>query len=113
MRSADSSNIYFPDGCIQICSNGTIELGNFCFGVKPFVDPEVDCDEWDHGIHTGIEETRVSTCVQVHKKDPDEACSKQNVARVTKIPAAPPSVTSAAETTSSHGVMDIACGLIA
>jgi hypothetical protein len=41
--------------------------------VKPFVDPEVGCDEWDHGIHTGLEETRVSTGVQVHKKDPHEA----------------------------------------
>jgi hypothetical protein len=70
-------------------SNGTIELGNFCFGVKRFVDPEVGRDEWDHRIHAGIEETGVSTCVRVRKKDPNEACSKQNVALVTKIPAAP------------------------
>jgi hypothetical protein len=67
MRSANSSNICFLDGLHRYVSNGTIELGNFCFGVKPFVDPEVGCDEWDHGIHTGIEETGVSTCVQVRK----------------------------------------------
>jgi hypothetical protein len=54
-------------------------------------------DEWDSGVHTGTEETGVSTCVQVRKKDPNEACGKQNVALVTKIPAAP-STTSAAET---------------
>lgn len=46
-RSANSSNICFLDGLHRYVSNGTIELANFCFGVKPFVDPEVGRDEWD------------------------------------------------------------------
>jgi hypothetical protein len=101
----------FLDGLHRYVSNGTIELGNFGFGLKPFLDSEVGRDEWDHGIHTGLRRREVSTCVQVRKKDPNEACSKQDVALVMKIPA-PSSVTSAAEATSSHGVVDTACGLV-